>query len=1085
MRKLFQSMETFAKRLVGRKEGSATGPRPKHYRNRLQRIEQLEQRTLLSISSGIAPLNIDDVWAEFSGIDGTGVKVGVIATLSTETAEMADIINDATEGVAKGATVLQETATTEAEFVTAVSDLQDAGVDVIVAAPGIYQQAWFEDGAAALAVQRVIAGTDAADGTGTYDPIVVVTAAGDDSDSMHYQGTSNYAGDGYQNFASGKQYLVFDVEANGSTDVYLTWNTAWGGSDHEQYDFDLHFYEWNGSGWDHIVNGDGRTANPWEEVSYTNTDSNPQTVGVRVFYPGREYYNVHPTLELLATGDVAPASETPTDGYATNNPYDAIFGPAAVTGSITVGAANYDTPTTVAAYSSRGPSTVNGVARASLDGVAVDDVTTTAVGTGTAAAYTGGIVALMLDMNPHLDPADVHASLVDTAFDLNSDGNAGTTYDNIGGNGLFNAYLAMMDANPYDAPDLTADTDRGPFDDDNVTNLNEGAIVFTGQVDGDYDDVVLFIDDVDTTGYGFPAWETDASGNYTIIIPSTPEVLALIDDGTYAVSVESNGVRSPSLAVTLDNTAPANLTLGLVTGYDTGDDPNDNITNLSELLFAVTADDTGSGIASVIISCFGEEFEAVLVGDRYEATPVLGPGEWSLSAVVTDLAGNEAWSDEPLWVTVDQTEPAITLDGPHSPRDENVESITLFLEEEVVGLDLDDLKLTLDGEEIPWPEIGVQLAPFGEVYDYQLTGLDTLTGANGHYELTLNADGSGIEDIAGNPLVLDSQVYWDRYGLVVELTGDDNLVEVRTDETTHIHTVKVTDGAAVTTTYETNGTIYIYIDNDLGVNNRAYVYDSEWNDTFVGEPYQATMDWGGEGGVDVTVVWFSRVDAYATSGGSDEAFLTGTAGADTFRGLSGYSYIADSTGKTFALVSGFDYVEATGEADDKAYFWDTASNDTFYGGAAESRMELANGVTNKAKGFGYAEARASTAAAGVGDQAFLTGTAGADRFYGFSGYSQMLDSAGKTFAIVSGFDYVEATGEADDKAYLYDSALNDLFTASGDDASWDWDYLDHAGVNLLAKGFGWVGVISRTGGSDAKQEIPPINFDLVYYGEWP
>ena len=763
MRKLFQSMETFAKRLVRRKEGPATGPRPKHLRNRLQRIEQLEQRTLLSISSGIAPLNIDAAWAEFPGINGTGVKVGVIATSSTERAEMAAIISDATEGVAKGATVYQETATTEAEFVTAVSDLQDDEVDVIVAAPGIYQQAWFEDGAAALAVQRVIAGADAADGTGTYDPIVVVTAAGDDGEAIHYQGAAsgyNYPTDGYHNFG-GSDYFVFDVEADGSTDIYLNWSSPWGTTGDEG-DFNLELYTWDGSGWafedGSYLEQETTGGTPWETVSYSNPSStSAQTVAVKVDFAWFTYYSYPSvTLEVLATGDVTTASNS-HGGYATNNPLDKIFGPAAVTDSITVGTANWDALTTAAAYSSQGPSTVSSVARASLDGIAVDDVTTTAVGTGTAAAYTGGIVALMLDMNPYLDPADVQEHLVNTATDV---GTAG--YDNTSGAGLFNAYAAMMRLHPYSAPAMTAATDHGESQSDgitntDVTNSSHGVVEFVGTLGslGANTTVQLFVDGADISTFGYPGLGTttsDGSGNYTITIDAAvlPAPLLAALEGPHAVAVEANGVRSPSLDILIDNDAPTVSEPDLGALFDTGYLDNDDITKLSDLDFTGTAGDATSNVWKVEVSSNLGGSSVDSDDDFYQVTlSGLAEDVHAISATVTDVAGNSTTSTA-LTVTIDQTAPQIPLASivptPGSAVPAPDLDVQLDFSEAVVGVDATDVVLAGAATALS-PTVDPPVNLSGNTWLFSGTGL-----VGGDLWVTLAPDAGDIEDLAGNSL---------------------------------------------------------------------------------------------------------------------------------------------------------------------------------------------------------------------------------------------------------------------------------------------------------------------------------------------
>ncbi|NQV25188.1 MAG: hypothetical protein HQ518_12560, partial [Rhodopirellula sp.] len=491
MRKFFDSI---TKRLARTKSRSSAAPRRGHHRNRLQRFEQLEQRTLLSISGGAGVLNFDDALAEFPGIDGTGVSIGLIANGAEATA-MSEILLDAdtdgggpdlAEGVALGATVTTESATNETEFVTAVATLQDAGVDIIIAAPGIYEQAWFQDGNAAQAAQNVIAGTDAEDGTGSYDPIVFVSAAGDDG-QIHYQGAySELSGSGHASktftheFGDSSYLLVVDAGA-GVVDVHMEWSEPFGSPTDAYY---LYMYGWDGSNWQFLTSDTTLFGTTYLSVSHNNTGGTQYSqIAVQVTDEGFDIAD--DTLEIIFTG---PVSET-SDGWITTNggsndytPNDAIFGPAAVESVMTAGTAHYTTPLVVADDSSRGPSTVGGSPRSSLDGIGVDNVTFsggTATGTSVAAAYTGGIAALMLDMDPGLTPAVVHASLVDTAH-VSGDTAPTPNYDNIRGNGLFDALEAMLDANSLTEPNLTDGTDRGVSNSDELTNTNDGDVTFDG-----------------------------------------------------------------------------------------------------------------------------------------------------------------------------------------------------------------------------------------------------------------------------------------------------------------------------------------------------------------------------------------------------------------------------------------------------------------------------------------------------------------------------------------------------------------------------------------------------------------------------
>jgi len=176
------------------------------------------------------------------------------------------------------------------------------------------------------------------------------------------------------------------------------------------------------------------------------------------------------------------------------------------------------------------------------------------------------------------------------------------------------------------------------------------------------------------------------------------------------------------------------------------------------------------------------------------------------------------------------------------------------------------------------------------------------------------------------------------------------------------------------------------------------------------------------------------VRVYGGGGDNDTAFLYGSAGNDRFYGRQPYSYLKGAG--FFSYASGFHLVEAdvTGGGDtssDRAYLYDSPGSDTFHGDPHSSRIVLSSGVENKATGFDVVKAYASGGA--DHDEAFLTGSAGDDRFYSYEVYGYL--KGGGFYNWASRFDYVEANvisggDTSSDRAYLYDSSGSD--TLHGD-----------------------------------------------------
>ncbi len=106
------------------------------------------------------------------------------------------------------------------------------------------------------------------------------------------------------------------------------------------------------------------------------------------------------------------------------------------------------------------------------------------------------------------------------------------------------------------------------------------------------------------------------------------------------------------------------------------------------------------------------------------------------------------------------TEPPVAnvVDVSPDPRETAIDSVEIVFSEPISGLDVGDLSLTLDG--------GGELLTGGESLTtaddiaWTLGDLTGLTGESGDYTLTLTAAGSGVEDMAGNPLSVDASDTW-------------------------------------------------------------------------------------------------------------------------------------------------------------------------------------------------------------------------------------------------------------------------------------------------------------------------------------
>lgn len=189
-----------------------------------------------------------------------------------------------------------------------------------------------------------------------------------------------------------------------------------------------------------------------------------------------------------------------------------LFGHANTEAAISVGASNYQetpafgiTPPLLQTYSSAGGQAVkfdiNGEAIAPIipkkpDIVAPDNVNTTFFGTidsdddgqpnisgsSAAAPHAAGVVALLLEINPKLQPIDIKKILQQTAIDIVQKNNENKTiigdgYDMDSGFGLINAERAVDLAESYPASKPEKFTDKGEI---TVNNANQtGGGVFS------------------------------------------------------------------------------------------------------------------------------------------------------------------------------------------------------------------------------------------------------------------------------------------------------------------------------------------------------------------------------------------------------------------------------------------------------------------------------------------------------------------------------------------------------------------------------------------------------------------------------
>jgi hypothetical protein len=525
----------------------------------------------LVTSAGDGVLKADKVRAQFAamGIDGTGIKIGVISDGADDRAAvgaelpavtlhptiqswsspgshnegtaMLEIVHD----LAPGAQLYFAGPDTATEMTTAINWFVSQGCNIIVDDLGFFDQGYFTDTAIANAAANAIS-----------QGVVYVSAAGNFSDDAHYQALyqasqSATSGGILHRFApGGNDAELLNIPAGADFRAFLQWSDGWSTSAN---DYNLYLYD--GDTFDsldtatNVQNGNDK---PFEMIAWKNNTGS--TVHAQLWVEKKNGAAAR-ELELFTLGNSTLTYQTAGD---------AIFGHQAVEGVISVAAAAAATPDTVESYSSRGGSTIytnfttqTKVVRETLDGTATDGVQTKIgqlgiwphnpfYGTSAAAPHAAAIAALVKQAKNSLTPAQLADIMADTAIDI---GVAG--YDTASGAGRYNALDAVYMAYTPPATDMTGGTDWGFSNTDNLTS--DVTPNFTGTVPlGSY--VRLFVDGVQSAAVQL----APAVGTYSLFPGSN------LSNGVHAITIRVASSSSVPLAENSATSAPLNVTIDTI-----------------------------------------------------------------------------------------------------------------------------------------------------------------------------------------------------------------------------------------------------------------------------------------------------------------------------------------------------------------------------------------------------------------------------------------------------------------------------------------------------------------------------------------
>jgi hypothetical protein len=300
--------------------------------------------------------------------------------------------------------------------------------------------------------------------------------------------------------------------------------------------------------------------------------------------------------------------------------------------------------------------------RATALAVAASALTVTASGTASATCGTSGTAAANL-------AAGANRTYTYTCTVTGGDGTltftgsaSGTDQNTAGAIGTGNATTNSITVDstapsPPSTPDMTAGSDSGTSNTDDITNVKKPT--FTGTETENGTTITLMVDGV------YSGTAVTAGGSWSITATNN------IADGTHNVTTTATdavgnvSANSGALSITIDTTANSPSTPDLDPTSDSGSSNTDNITNVDKPSF----NGTGEKNATVDLFRGGAISLGTTTADasgNWSLTLVtaLADGTYSITAKQTDVAGNVSVASAALNITIDTLSPV----PPSSPN---------------------------------------------------------------------------------------------------------------------------------------------------------------------------------------------------------------------------------------------------------------------------------------------------------------------------------------------------------------------------------------------------------------------------------
>lgn len=380
----------------------------------------------------------------------------------------------------------------------------------------------------------------------------------------------------------------------------------------------------------------------------------------------------------------------------------------------------------------------------------------------------------------------------------------------------------------------------------------------------------------------------------------------------------------------------------------------------------------------------------------------------------------------------------------------------------------------------PLPTFSVNINGQLQFFNVATIGVVNFDGLGGNDTLVLQT-GSGIDSVMLSPLAATvSSATYSFSGMNIEkkyifagandtATFSDSAAD---DVFVALPAYSVMYGSAYLS--QVIDTAHVTATATAGGSDTALLYDSAGNDVFVADTDSGDMTGSG---IELHASGFDANYGYSYAGGNDTATLQDSSGNDIYTGVQGYCTLY-GPGFANGAINFASPLAIASDGSDAAVFYDSAANDTFTGSPNQSQF-VTGSVTNRIQNFDNTYVFAF---GGGVDTANLDGSNQDDIFSGNALNASLFRTDIYVLQVLN-FEQVNAqlsSTSGTDIAELIDGVGNDTLNASGSTAEITYA----AGNRIKVAAFDFVFAKNQNGGTNTKQVVNPLAFQLALIGDW-